>query len=250
MGKIHQTLAVESDIKGKSTAIYTETKSVFNNKKDHFLGIVKAYTPLREDLGDSLPGERKEMVTTVADKLQWTEKAMVELLDLVLQKEEANQRARADVVINGQVVLKDVPALALINIEAKLEQMIQLYREIPTLEPGRRWTPDVNQKNVYVGDAKVTFRTQKEVEYKVVAPATDKHPAQVANWTKDVNVGRWETLDYSGMMSPVAKAELLERAEKLLIAVKTARCAANETEVKGDLAGMTAKLFDFVHGGI
>jgi len=75
------------------------------------------------------------------------------------------------------------------------------------------------------------MRTEKRTEPVVLAPATDKHPVQVKEVTKDVNIGKYIESVWSGMISPAEKSDLLSRIDALLITVKQARQRANNTDI-------------------
>lgn len=90
-------------------------------------------------------------------------------------------------------------------------------------------------------------RTEKQVKFVTLAPATDKHPAQVKDWTEDVPVAKVETVAYSGMWTVQQKADALDRLDVLLQAVKKARQRANTAEVVDGHIG--AALMAFVTRG-
>ena len=64
-----------------------------------------------------------------------------------------------------------------------------------------------------------------------LSPATDKHPAQVQLVSEDVLAGYWNEKKFSGAVPASYKAELINRVETLIQAVKFAREKANDTEV-------------------
>ena len=46
MGKLHELLAVEGDLKGTDDKIRREAVDTFNKRKDHFVGFSRTYQPL------------------------------------------------------------------------------------------------------------------------------------------------------------------------------------------------------------
>jgi hypothetical protein len=86
--------------------------------------------------------EVKVIETTVADKLDYLSRDLSRLYDVLLQKEIGNQEARADLVVNGEVLIPDAPATFLLGMETRLKALRQVLLHIPTLEPGRTWTED------------------------------------------------------------------------------------------------------------
>lgn len=247
MGKLHELLAVEPETKSTAESILAETINTFTKKHDHFTAIARIYEPA-VDGGEDLPPENKAMVTTVPEKLEYTERALLKSLNLMSSKEATNTLAKSDLVIDGITVAKNVPAVVLLNLENKMKHIKQMYLSTPTLEPGEEWNVDTERKYVFRTPQKPSHRTAKVVKPLVLAPATDKHPAQVNLQTIDERVGTWKTTKFSGMLTPVRKAELLERVDELIASIKRARCKANEQEiVKLELGSV---LFQFIETGV
>ena len=244
MGKLHELLAVEPDLKGAAEKILVETVNTFTKKEGHFKAQVRSYEPL-DDEGLKLPEEKTEMVSTVKDKLQWTWTNFGKYIDAVAQKETTNTKASAYIEIDGVKVLEDpLPATLLLALEGRLRQVRSAYAAIPTLDPADHWEWD-SQYKAYVTDAKESFKTKKVRKNHVLAEATDKHPAQVEVYTEDVIVGRWTTRKWSSMLTPAEKSDLMTRVDVLIRAVKQARQRANSCDV--EKVSVSKKLFDFIH---
>jgi len=173
---------------------------------------------------------------------------IVRYLDAVLQKERTNQEARSDLVVDGTVIAKDVPATFLLGLETKLKTVRSVYETIPTLQPGIKWERDDTQgKDVYRrAHPEEKFRTKKNMKNHVVAEATKEHPAQVQVYNEDEKVARIVTDTWCGMVSPAEKSALLGRIDKLIRAVKKARQKANTTEVIKTTIGK--ELFTYING--
>lgn len=246
MGKLHELLAVESDLKNTANSIFNETVKTFTSKQDHFTGMARVYDVILEG-SEPLPPEGKEIVTTVKEKLDYLKVSQAAAMDAIYQKELANTKAKADIVFDGQVIAESVPATVLLSLEKHLTALQSVYRVIPTLEPGKSWERDTHRANTYRTPVRQTLRTTKTKDWRVVVPPTDKHPAHVVEEMKDVVLGRWNVTDYAGMLTPVEKSEMLGRLDKLLQAVKQARCRANNEEVVH--AEIGEKLFSIIHGG-
>lgn len=186
----------------------------------------------------------------VWDKLEYVAGHGARYLDVVAQKEATNQTAKADIVIDGNVLVADVPVTHLLTLETKLKELRQMYEAIPTLDPSVSWVQDPNSpKGVYKSQtASVSFRTEKKLMHKVLVDATDKHPAQIEKWSEDKPVARIETNKTSGMLSSVDKSALLARIDRLAEAVKRARQRANGAPIVEIKVGKT--IFDYLHGGL
>lgn len=244
MGKLHELLAVEPDLKGAAEKILAETINTFSKKSGHFQAQTRRYQPF-EDGGENFPDENQEMVTTVPKKLEWTQKVVAKYLDAVAQKEVSNTTASAVVEIDGKPLIETpLPATLLLALEGRLKQLREVYNAIPTLDPGEQWAWD-DKTRTYEAPPSKSFRTKKVMKNHVKAPATDKHPAQVEVYTEDVQVGSWTARKWSGALTPSEKADLLERVDDLIQAVKRARQRANDCEAAK--VGIADALFRYIH---
>lgn len=250
--KLHEVLAVEGGLQTTAKSIAAETIKTFGQKDAHFVGVSKSVSHFAEEDANLNTIENKALVTTVAKKLAYMAGSQVKALDAYLQKEATNQRAFADLEVDGKVIATEVPATVLLGLETKLADLRKVYEEIPTLAPGPVWEPDLDQSStgdVYKArDATVTFRTKRMVKPIIMAPATKEHPAQVQAIQEDVPVAKISAQEWSGMMSSADKSELLGRLDKLLRAVKRARQRANSTEVVSRHIGKT--IFEYLHAGV
>lgn len=247
MGKLHELLAVEGDHKGKSEKIRKEALHTFTKKQSHFHGQVRTYEPLAED-GQKFPREFSPRNDTVPDKLAFALKHYGRFVDIQYQKEAANTKAFADVVVDGETVLESVPVGALLNLEHHLADLRELLASMPTLDPSEEWVaaPDEG-KHVYQAAPRQTHKTEKVSEPVILYEATEQHPAQVKLEAKNVVVGTWTIKKTSGEITPAEKAEYLDRCDKLSDAVKKARVKANMTDVTANKVADT--LFNFVLTG-
>lgn len=243
---LHELLAVVADSTNAAQAISTETLVTFTKKPDHFKGQARAVTFFAEARAGENVQDSKELVTTVDAKLDHTFAVLGRNFDAILQVEEANQRASADLVVDGEVVATSVPATFLLGMEKRLKAVRDLILAAPTLDPSLRWSENpAAGEGVFVSDVQVTMRNEKVLQHKILVAATDKHPAQVEKWSEDVPVARIETTQFSGMLSPARKSAMVARCDKLIEAVKMARQRANTVEVRKDLR-IAADMFDYI----
>lgn len=244
--QLHQLLAVEQEISRQSKDIMTETFNTFTKKADHFDGVQKLYKPYDED-GEKIPDEIKEVVTTVSEKLDYAKKIVIRALDGTISKEETNAsgKARANLTVDG-VDFGDLSATSLIALANILKDIRAEYLGIPTLDPTRTWSKaDTTGRMLYETPVEVKFRAVKTKVPLVMAPATDKFPAQVQVLDADKQIGKYETVYRSGRLTPTEKSNLLEKIDNLVYAVKRAREKANQTEVVQ--VNLGKKIFDFIH---
>jgi len=155
--------------------------------------------------------------------------------------------AKADVVVDGQTLLVGVPATHLLFLEKQLVDLRTFVTKLPVLDPAEVWNPAPNSGNgVFVADPSQTNSTTKVMRTHVAYQATDKHPAQVTNYTEDVVVGTWTTTKFSGALPRTAIQAILARVELLQKAVKFAREAANTQTVTQVREGQV--ILDYVFG--
>lgn len=246
MGKIHELLAVEGDLKAKANKALAEVRAFFNAGAALFVGQMRTYKPL-QDNGDQYPPEIKVLGANVPEQLERIRKEFGNWVDLAVSKEVSNsqENARAMIFLDGFEYRLTLPVTALLNLESKLESLRDIYNAIPTNDVTDVWYRDIGN-NLWRSEPTVTYKGKKVNERFVKAEATDRHPAQVDIVTVDVREGSWTTTKTSGMLSPVEKNDRLTRLESLLQAVRKARQRANDVEA-ADIH-IAEAIFDYVEG--
>jgi hypothetical protein len=227
--RLSQIIAIESDQKTRA-----EQAAAFAyhqlQKPEPLTGISKKYEPRDAD-GEKLPSASNRVQYTVEVALRDATSKTARYLDLLGTKERTDQKAVADIVVDDKVFIKDVPVLFLLGLERQLKEELVQARKLPTLSPEYEWAA-YDSSGVYVIDPPImTTRSKKVRKYNTVAPATDKHPAQMDPVDEDIIVGDWETKHFSGATTVTRKQEIIERLVKLIAAVQQAREEANTTEV-------------------
>ena len=251
MGKLHEVLAVEGELAGVFKKTLDEAKVTFDKKANLFEGRDQRVEMRDEHRKMEEGTTHQEITETVPSKLAYVSQHVVNFLDCNLQKESANQRAVADLVLeDGTVLGQGLPATYLLGLETKLKSVREMLDAIPTLPPGFTWTADTGAKLPGVfrrNEVEERVRTEKIIKPVVLAPPTDKHPAQVEKISVDDPIGKVTTVHFSGMISPHDKSVLLGRCDALLRAVKQARQRANGVEVPEAKVG--GRLMNFILSG-
>lgn len=247
MAKLHQLLAVESDLKNTYAKIIQEAGDTFNKRQEHFRAHIRELKMFDEN-AQPAPVERSALVTTVGAKLAYVKNHAVRYLDAVLQKEATNQYAVADIVVDDKVVAEKVPAPFLLGLEKQLKLLRLVYENIPTLPPNIEWVEDSETgdgvyKRKYPEEK---FKTEQTIVPQILYEATEHHPAQVDKISETKNVGKYVRNEWCSMLTPAAKSKLLDRIDTLTRAVKKARQRANNTIVVKTSIG--EQLFNFIHG--
>lgn len=243
MPKLCQIIAVTN---GKKSTTHKEVaKQHHMVQKDALLeGITRTYTPKDEE-GEKLPKESKRVQLNAIDALYAAAESWTDLWDAVATQDWANTEAKADIKVDGQVVLSDVPVTHLLFIEKQLTDVHTFVEKIPTLDPAYQWQYDENA-GAFKTPAIEQIRTKKVQKPVVMYEATKEHPAQVEMVTEDITVGNWSTVHFSGAIPADKKREMLNRISKLQEAVKMAREEANQIEATEQHVGK--EIFNFIIG--
>lgn len=241
MARLNQIIAIEKSVKSRSFQELTEAHHVLQ-KPTLLSGISRTYRPKDEE-GEVLPPESTRVQVRAEEVIRQTSDILKKLFDVTATKDYTNCNARADVVVDGSVLLEKVPVSYLLFLEKQLVDLNTFIRKLPVLDASESWIFDASQ-NCYATEPVQTMRTKKVPRNHVKAEATEKHPAQVEVYYEDVSVGVWRTIKYSGAMPQRRIAELLDRLEKLQKAVKFAREEANNLEVTEQKVG--DKVLDYL----
>ena len=193
-------------------------------------GIARTYRKIN-DADPDLPGESTRVQIRASKALLSLRDLMTRLFDVTAAVDWTNCVARADVVVDGQVLINQAPTTYLLFLEKQIGEIRQFVTDLPTLDPAETWRWDDNA-DAWAAGPTATTRTKKVMRNHVLSPATDKHPAQVTPYQEDEIVGYWDTTKFSGAIPAARKAELLDRITVLADAVKFAREQGNMTEVE------------------
>ena len=240
--EIHLSASIAVAKQTKSTAESAQTKfhHIMSNSSrgdsSPLSGIFRTFKPINDSANSDVESERRPDESTlitlkVEDELSVLRHAMVEYYDIVATQENGNTIVRADVVVDGQVLLSDVPVGLLLFLERKMDDLRLVFSNLPTLPLNEKWARDDNDPTVYTTGEAMTRVTKKIPRNHTKAPATDKHPAQVEVYYEDVAVGYWHSVKTSGAISVQRKNELLSKVDKLRKAIKVAREEANANRV-------------------
>lgn len=227
--KLNQVIALEKGVKSRSYASLTEAHQLLQ-KPALLSGIARTYKP-KDDEGEQYPAESTKVQGRAEQVIADTGRILGELFDVVATKDVANCSARADVVVDGRVLLPAVPVTHLLFLEKQLVDLRTFVQKLPVLDSSESWHFDAAQ-DCWASDPAETTKTKKVPRNHVKAEATDKHAAQVDVYHEDVVVGRWKTVKFSGALPAARVRTLLERVDKLQKAVKMAREEANGAAVE------------------
>ena len=225
--KLCQIVAVVSGMKTANQAGLTKAHQI---KSDLIIGLTRRYEP-KDAEGDPLAPDVKRVQTTVPDVLKTVMTEMTRTLDAVRTLDEGNTVARADVVVGGKTILTAVPVGHLLYLESRLDDIATFIDGLPTLDPSEEWKLS-DEPGVYRTEPSQSYRMAKVFRNHNLAPATDKHPAQVQVYQVDEMIGTFTTVKSSGAVPQSMKAAMAGRAKQLRDAIKMAREEANAIEVE------------------
>lgn len=227
MPKLNQILAIEKGTKSSVYSFVTQMNGLAQ-KPALFNGFSKTWQAKEED-GEHFPPESLRVQHNATEQLEACSKQLSELFDITATKDFANCSAKADVVVDGKVLVEKAPATFLLFLEKQLNDIQTFVGNLPVLDPAEEWRFDATT-NIFKSAQTKTARTKKTQKPIVLYDATKEHPAQTQLITEDIVVGHWDTVKHSGALPPKRKQQLLDRVEKLIKAVKFAREEANGTE--------------------
>jgi hypothetical protein len=241
--KLNKIIAVEKNIKSTSYRKFTDLHHKLQ-KGALLSGISRTYRS-KDDEGDLLPPEETRVQLRAQDALEDATETLTRLFDTVATKDWGNTQARADVVVGGQVLVKDAPVTYLLFLEKQLSDLKTFVEKLPVLDASEVWTWDQNQA-CYATSPVETHRTKKLPRVLVKYEATEEHPAQTEVWQEDVVVGYWRTIKFSGALPAQRIKELTQKIDKLQNAIKFAREEANTLEVEEQHVGRL--VLDWIFG--
>lgn len=229
-----QIVAVTTGVKTHAQRDFTDAHHRLQ-KAPLLTGISRVYQPKDED-GEQLPSESTRVQVSALDVLAEVQHRLTRLFDVVLTQDTANTQARADVVVDDEVVLRDVPVTYLLFLDKRLDDLLTFVTKLPVLDPAEKWDFDP-ARGCYAAEPVQTVRSKKIPRNHEKAPATERHPAQVDVWMEDMSVGIWTTTKLSGALPAARVKQLRDRVICLQQAVKAAREQANSLTVTDAKAG-------------
>lgn len=221
-------------------------------KADLFNGFTETYRPFSETPQEAesgikqLPSRGNSVQLVAHAMLEEFLAAMTPAVDLALAKDGANCNARASVTVEGEVLLRDVPATHLLHMEKVLADLATFIGHLPVQDPREAWSgqPDGTRAT---GE---TFTVRDEVK-KVslqLHPGNDKHPPQAAIIEETTPVGRWTKVKHTGALAPEQKRDLVRRVNALRAAFRDALHEANRIAVTEERVSEGAVIAGYIFG--
>src|SRR5262245_11612162 len=140
MAKLNQIIAVEKGIKSRSYSELTDAHHGLQ-KAALLAGIARTYQPKDEE-GEQYPPESTRVQLRAEEVLRQTTANLTRLFDVTATKDWANCEAKADVVVDGVVLLTQVPATYLLFLEKQLTDLHTFIAKLPVLDAAESWSFD------------------------------------------------------------------------------------------------------------
>ncbi len=140
MPRLNQIIAIEKGVKARSHQRLTEAHHALQ-KPALLSGISRTYRSKDEE-GEQLPPEATRVQAKAEDIIRSTVDILGELFDVTATKDYANCKARADVVVDGKVLLTGAPVTYLLFLEKQLVDMNTFIKKLPVLDASESWTFD------------------------------------------------------------------------------------------------------------
>lgn len=247
MAKLHELLAVGTNLDNQAKKTVSDLKNTFDKKRHLFEQKLVTFKS-NEDGVAPVTEAQSDIQSTVNKELEWISGILVRAIDVGHQVDVANTLAKADIVTeDDEIIAKDVPATSLLQLEKELKEFHGLLNSIPTLDPAKGFSKDETREHgIFKARDVQKTRTKKSAKPIVLFPATKEHPAQTQMVAEDVPTGIIQEQEWSALLTPAMKGDLIDRVEVLTRAVKKARARANELEI--DVVGhkIGKKLLDYV----
>jgi len=241
--KQHELLAYQTDIHNACLKITRETLALFD-KSTSFDEMTKTYQAFTEGDKDIPEKESKLMTTTVMDRLEYTNKFIANAINVISTQEKTNTVAKADITIKDDdgnkiaTIAKDVPVSALLQLEKKFVDFRAVFDKIPTFNTETHWVKGINASGVecyQISEPVKTVRTRTEIITESFNPNpdqnSDKFKLEPREKKVTTPVGEYTTMNKTGRISPRDKANMLERLDQVIKAIKSARSEANNTDI-------------------
>jgi hypothetical protein len=230
MPKLCQIISIEDGVKKNEYADLTKAHQVLQ-KTELFSGFVSTYQPNTEN-GETQPEQRKVIQKDAREIVKLTQQHLSDLWNTVATKDIGNTLAKANIVVNGETVAKDVPVTHLLYLEKQLNDLRTFITKLPVLDPTKEWVYDTNQAKYTSKYPEKRIRTKKNYKSLVKIEPGPHSPGQAEIISVDEPEGIWTEISYSTAYPAEEIRTMIERVNALWKAVKFAREEANSIQVE------------------
>lgn len=239
MTRLSQIIGIELGVRSDSDATLARLTAMLSNA-GRLAGLRRTYQPKDAENGHEYQGEATKVQVTVEDVLAQLVKSQRRLLDVALTKETANANATADLVADGHVIARQLPATYFLGLGRTLTKLREFVEGLPTLDTAEDWAkegaPPGQWRSVPVRTDKTRKQPRNHVKWEP-PDATYTQPAQIETFAEDIPEGWWTLVKFNGSIPEQVKASYLERIAQLQEAVTIAQHEANAMEIEDESVG-------------
>lgn len=215
-------LSVEGIQTGELNNIVAETQKFFSNDSN-IQGKLIFEEKIVDDPDVEESSTRTELpVSTVWERLQYTMQYFEALGDTKITKEESNAKRMTELVVDNES-FGEYHMGSLLALKSLIEKYKSIVEMAKTLPASVEWIPDEVNPHIKRRPPYTVKKTRKLLENQIVAPATDKHPAQVKEVSVTQVVANITTTQLHTGLTSNEKHQLLTRMSKILAAINVAK---------------------------
>jgi len=227
---VHTVLPKKADREKRFASTLT---TVTGNLSADKAGLVKTHQ-LKDDDNQAMAQapQVKPVPTSTVNELGLLIASVIPLIDVSASIENTNTLAKADVVVDGDVLLEQIPVTVLMPLKKQLSKLLPALSGIKALDRATTWVEATGQEfdKVYVtANPTTTDQTVTVKRWETIVPATQHHPAQTREIEFKNLVGQYTTTIFSGNMRQIDKTTLVNRLTTLITAVESAIQTANSS---------------------
>lgn len=240
-------IAVKLD--GMKTRVAKEVTELYKlvQKPAMFQGYVRTYEPYTQsgDRAETLPPEQQLVQVRAKEVLAQAAASMSELINLTYQQDIGNTEAKADIVVDGVTLAKQLPVTSIMFLIKRLTEYQNIVAALPIPDASIAWEFDNAQGQLRSKEQKIVQRTSKLAKVIKKFEPTDKQAGQADIIYTDIAVGEFKRSEFSGALPQQKKQEILAYIDKYLAALKEARATANmNTNIKEE--DIAKQIFGFI----
>lgn len=226
-----QIIGIEQGVRG-SAEPWWKTAAGMLTKEALLNGAEASYEPV----GDNVPLPRQSALIQVnaTEFLAEFRQKMGRYLDVTATKDWGNTGtggARADVVLDGTVVIADAPATFLLFLDKRLEGFQADFRKIVTQTLADDWQESTD-RGIWRTEQARRPQMSKIQDFKVVVDPTPEHRAEIREISRDAIAGWWTTVKTTSAIPARQLRQILDNLAALREAVQVAIHEANKVTVE------------------
>lgn len=238
--RLSAIVATAKTAKGRSTAAITEAHrdSLKAGDQSPLVGLSRVHRTIN-DTDTPNPPQKTLVQYTVEDLIARMIPAVADAMDVIATQEVGNADVRANVELDGVVLIPNVPVGYLLYLDRLATDLHTFVTRLPTVDPSEKWDWNENAglNGAFASEPRESKSTTKVPRNHVLHEAVlSPHgaqtvPPQVEVYYEDVISGIWTTMKFSGALKGDRKRELVRRVERFQKAIKVAREEANSAKV-------------------